>query len=177
MTFTYEKSIELLKRTPVVLSVMLRDLPREWTTNNEGPDTWSPYDVLGHLIHGEVTDWITRLDIILSDGEEKTFTPFDRFAQFRESKGKTLHDLLEEFAAVRESNIQKLQSRNLDESDLDRTGIHPTFGTVTLRNLLATWVVHDLDHISQIVRVMAYQYRTEVGPWTQYLRILNTVKS
>jgi hypothetical protein len=173
MEFDLEKSIEILSRTPDVLDTLLAGLNEEWTSNNEGEDTWSPYDVLGHLIHGENTDWVTRMEIILSDGLEKTFKPFDRFAQFEESKGKNLSQLLEEFKSVRKRNLEILESKNITIEDLSRKGIHPVFGEVTLQQLLATWTAHDLGHIGQIVRVMAKQYATEVGPWQEYLPILH----
>jgi uncharacterized damage-inducible protein DinB len=173
MEFDLEKSIEILFRTPDVLDTLLAGLNEEWTSNNEGEDTWSPYDVLGHLIHGEKTDWVTRMEIILSDGLEKTFKPFDRFAQFEESKGKNLSQLLEEFKSVRKRNLEILESKNITIEDLSRKGIHSVFGEVTLQQLLATWIAHDLGHIGQIVRVMAKQYAKEVGPWQKYLPILH----
>ena len=172
MTFDLEKCMEVLERTPAVLDLMLAGLSDEWTQANEGPETWSPYDVIGHLIHGERTDWMTRLDIIRSDGPDKAFAPFDRFAQFDESRGKTLTDLLREFRAIRQANLARLRALNLQAADYDRTGIHPRFGTVTMRQLLATWTVHDLDHVMQISRVMAKQIGAETGPWVEYLRII-----
>ena len=172
MKFSLEKSIHILDRTPAVLKTLLRNLPEDWTAPNEGPDTWSPYDVVGHLIHGEKTDWIPRARIILEQGEKQPFTPFDRFAQFVESKGKTLNQLLDEFESHRTDNIKTLKALNITEADLTKTGIHPEFGAVTLENLLAAWVVHDLGHIHQISRVMAKQYTNEVGPWTQYMGVL-----
>ncbi|MDP2388038.1 MAG: DinB family protein [Bacteroidota bacterium] len=172
LPFNLLQAIEVLERTPLLLDTMLRNLSDAWITHNEGEETWSPYDVIGHLIHGECTDWITRMDIILSDEPNKTFTKFDRFAQFEESKGKTLTQLLDEFKTVRQKNIAYLKSKSLTEADLNKTGIHPVFGEVTLKQLLSTWAVHDLNHIAQISRVMAKQYTTEVGPWVEYLRIL-----
>jgi hypothetical protein len=174
MEFSIQKSLEILECTPNVLRILLQNLSPDWTTPNEGPDTWSAYDVIGHLIHGEKTDWIPRAEVILSPGGNKTFEPFDRFAQFDSSKAKTLTELLEEFQLLREKNMDRLRSFNLTESHLDKTGIHPAFGQVTLSQLLATWVVHDLNHLSQIARVMAKQYKDEVGPWIAYLRILNS---
>ena len=174
MTFSLDKSIELLERTPNVLRMMLLGLSADWTAVNEGGDTWSPDDVIGHLIHGERTDWIPRAEVILSESPDKTFTPFDRFAQFEESKGKSLAQLLDEFADLRSQNLERLRAFNLTDSDLAKTGMHPVFGEVTLSQLLATWTVHDLNHIAQISRVMANQYKTEVGPWIEYLRILNS---
>ena len=172
MNFTVEKSIEVLERTPEVLEALLKNVSPEWTENNEGGETWSVFDVLGHLIHGEKTDWILRLEIILSDSWDKTFEPFDRFAQSKESKGKTLLQLLGEFKELRQKNITVVRSKNLTGKNLAQKGIHPAFGEVTLAQLLATWTVHDLDHIAQISRVMAKQYQTEVGPWAEYLKIL-----
>jgi hypothetical protein len=174
MQFDLEKSLEILERTPRVLQSLLQNLSLEWTTQNEGPDTWSPYDVVGHLIHGEKTDWIPRAEIILSSRADKTFPPFNRFAQFEESKGKTLPQLLAEFAALREESVKRLRSFQITHQQLKAKGIHPAFGEVTLSQLLATWVVHDLNHISQIVRVMAKQYKEEVGPWIAFLRILQS---
>lgn len=172
MNFTIEKSIEILERTPDILDAMLQNISNDWTSNNEGEETWSVFDIIGHLIHGEKTDWIPRAEIILSKKPERTFEPFDRFAQFRESAGKSLSQLLTEFRILRKKNIEFLMSENLDEKNLEEKGIHPAFGVVTLLQLLSTWVVHDLDHIAQISRVMAKQYKAEVGPWIEYLRIL-----
>ena len=173
MSFTVEKSIEILERTPEVLETMLQNVSADWTENNEGGETWSVFDVLGHLVHGEKTDWIARMEIILSDAPDKNFAPFDRFAQFEDSKGKTLRELLKEFKGLRKKNVDVLRSKKLTTENLEQKGVHPAFGEVTLRQLLATWTVHDLDHISQISRVMAKQYKEDVGPWTQYLKILN----
>ena len=169
-----EQWLEILERTPDVLEALLANLSDAWTTGTEGPDTWSPYDVVGHLIHGERTDWIPRMEIILSDRAERKFVPFDRFAQFRESEGTSLGDLLAEFRTLRTSNLAHLRGRNLTSADLERTGTHPAFGTVTLRQLLATWTAHDLDHLMQISRVMAKQIGDDVGPWVEYLRILKS---
>lgn len=171
MNFCTERSIEILSNTPVVLNNLLKDLNNDWLYSNEGEDTWSPFDIIGHLVHGERTDWMERLDIILHRAD-KNFRPFDRFAQFNESKGKTINDLLTEFKILRESNIANLKKLNLKENNLDLKGIHPNFGEVTLRQLLATWTVHDLNHIAQICRVMAKQYKAETGPWVEYLPIL-----
>jgi hypothetical protein len=173
MRFDLHKSIEVLERTPLVVESMLKGLSEEWTTKNEGPDTWSPYDIVGHLVHGEKTDWMTRLEIILSDNTNKKFTPFDRFAQYRESKGKSLQMLMDEFKTLRKKNILKLRLKKIDSTDLLKKGIHPDFGKVTLKQLISTWVVHDLNHIAQIARVMSKQYKAEVGPWVEYLPILN----
>ena len=172
MEFSIDKSIEVLERTPHVLIHLTKNLSGDWTMNNEGGETWSVFDVIGHLIHGEKTDWITRMEIILSESAHKKFEPFDRFAQLKESKGKSLEQLLNEFLAVRELNLKKLKSFNLTENDFPKTGIHPKFGAVTLSQLIAAWTVHDLDHISQISRVMAKQYKEQSGPWVEYMKIL-----
>ena len=173
MKFDSNRSYEILERTPVVLRTLLDGLNDEWLMNNEGPDTFSPFDVLGHLIHGEKTDWVIRARIILAAGIPEPFEPWDRFAQFEASKGKTLHQLLDEFTALRKENLSWLRSLRLSEKDLDKTGLHPSLGEVSLRNLLATWVVHDLTHIAQVTRVMAKQYKEEIGPWTEFFRILD----
>jgi hypothetical protein len=171
--YSLEKSYEILDRTPVVLKTLLAGLNENWIINNEGPETFSPYDVIGHLIHGEKTDWTARTKMILEFGATKTFVPWDRFAQYEESKGKTLQQLLSGFEAIRKENMIWFKSLNLTEADLDKKGLHPKLGEVTLRNLLATWVVHDLTHIAQITRVMAKQYKEEMGPWPEFFRILN----
>jgi len=172
MNFSLSKSIEILERTPDVLIAMLQNISTDWTSNNEGGETWSVYDIVGHLIHGEKTDWIPRMEIILSDKDEKKFELFDRFGQFEESKGKSLPQLLDEFKSLRTKNIEQLLSKKLTLKNLEEKGIHPAFGEITLAQLLSTWTVHDLNHIAQISRVMANQYKTEVGPWVEYLKIL-----
>jgi hypothetical protein len=173
MDFDIDRSIEVLSATPRALFSMLEPLSRDWEYNPTGdPETWSPFDVIGHLIHGEETDWIPRAGIILGQGNDPTFTPFDRFAQFENSKGKSIRELLDEFAKLREQNLDTLRSWDLTEDKLDLEGNHPELGRVTLRQLLATWVVHDLTHIRQIVTVMAKRYEGEVGPWKDYLSIL-----
>ena len=172
MTFELSNGIAVLERTPATLRAMLSGLSPEWTDATEGPDTWSPYVVIGHLIHGERTDWIPRAQIILAQGESRRFTPYDRFAQFRESEGKSLEDLLDEFATLRAANLATLQEWRLDDSSLSLEGEHPAFGAVSLRQLLATWVAHDLGHIVQISRVMAKQYRDAIGPWREYLSVM-----
>jgi uncharacterized damage-inducible protein DinB len=174
MHFTLSKSLEILERTPDVLIAMLQNISAAWTANNEGGDTWSAYDVLGHLIHGEKTDWIPRIEIILSDKPLKAFEPFDRFAQSANSKTTTLSELLDELKSIRQSNILALKSKQLTGLDLLKTGIHPALGEVTLSQLISTWTVHDLNHLAQIARVLAKQYKDEVGPWTTYLRILQS---
>ena len=173
MEFSVEKSLEILTRTPKVLRDLLDGLSDDWTMDNEGPDTWSAFDIMGHLIHGEKTDWTPRLQIILSELENKAFEPFDRFAQFENSKGKSLSDLLNEFEVLRKLNIDLLKSKQITSLDLVKTGIHPAFGAVTLAQLLSTWTVHDLNHLAQISRVMSKQYLHAVGPWKEYLGILN----
>jgi hypothetical protein len=173
MQFALDKTIEILERTPFVLDALLEGISPEWTNRNEGGETWSVFDVIGHLVHGEQTDWITRTEIILTDNRQKKFEPFDRFAQFKAIKGKTLEQLLGEFRELRVANIRKLRELNIRENDLIKTGIHPTFGEVTLAQLLSTWAVHDLDHISQIARVMGKQYKEQTGPWVEFLKILN----
>jgi hypothetical protein len=174
MDFNLAKYLELLDRTPQVLETWLSGLSPEWITGTEGPDTWSPYDVVGHLIHGERTDWMPRLDLILSDREDRAFVPFDRFAQFRESQGKSLSQLLSEFRDLRRENLARLRALELTDADLDRTGIHPKFGSVTARQLLSTWAAHDLDHLMQISRVLAKQIGTNVGPWVEFLKVLRS---
>jgi DinB superfamily len=172
MKFSLEKSLEILERTPKVLSHLLSGLSDEWAMKNEGGETWSPFDVVGHLIHGEKTDWIPRMNHILELGTSKPFVPFDRFAQFQESNGKTLSQLLEEFTQLRQDNLRTLINAKLDEAALNKQGIHPALGVVTLRQLLSCWTVHDLSHIAQVSRVMAKQYSLEVGPWIAYLGVL-----
>ena len=172
MNFTIEKTLEILERTPSALISLLQGVSAGWTANNEGGETWSVYDVVGHLIHGEKTDWLPRAEIILSAAADKTFPPFDRFAQLEAGEQKSLAQLLEEFAALRKANTEHLRALKITENDLSKTGLHPAFGEVTLEQLLSTWAVHDLDHISQIARVMAAQYKAEVGPWKEYLRIV-----
>lgn len=172
MEFDVNNTIEILEKTPAVLENLLGDLSDRWLTANEGPETFSPFDVVGHLIHGEKTDWVPRMELILSDKPDKTFQPFDRFAQFAESEGKTLPQLLAEFRTLREHNLETLKSKQLTAADLAKTGIHPTFGAVTLEQLLATWTVHDLGHLAQIARVMSKQYKDAVGPWVDFLPIL-----
>ena len=173
MKYSFERSIEILERTPGVFRELLSGIGEEWVMANEGPDTFSPYDVIGHLIHGEKTDWVPRAKIILEHGLSKPFTPYDRFAQFEESKGKSLQQLLDEFEEKRNENMQWFKSLKLTEADLEKRGMHPGLGEVSLRNLLATWVVHDLTHIAQVGRVMAKQYKEEMGPWPAYFRILD----
>jgi hypothetical protein len=173
MEYSQEKSLQIMGKTPLVLKTLLTGLHNEWVMNNEGPETFSPYDVVGHLVHGEKTDWPARVKRILEFETAKPFDSFERFAMFEESKGKTMDQLLDEFEIIRNENITWFKSLQLTENDLDKKGMHPKFGEVTLRNLLATWVVHDLTHIAQITRVMAKQYKAEIGPWAEFFRILN----
>jgi len=173
MQFDLSDAIAILERTPEIVSIMLRNLPGNWINANEGGNSWSPFDIVGHYIHGEKTDWIPRMEIILNDETNKTFDPFDRFAQFEDSKGKNLCQLLDEFSALRKRNIKKLSSIQFSEKLLNKTAMHPQFGSVTLRQLFASWVVHDLTHIHQLSRVLAKQYESEVGPWKEYMGVLN----
>jgi len=172
MEFKLDHAINILSRTPNVLRSMLDGLPSEWISMNEGETTWSPYDVVGHLIHGERTDWIPRARIILQEGESRAFEPFDRFAQFDENQGKSPEELLRTFEVLRRENIDALRSMSLRPEDLSRKGKHPELGQVTLGELLATWVAHDQDHLVQIARTMAKQYREAVGPWQAYLSVM-----
>ena len=167
-----QDTVALLARTPTALDAFVRDLPESWTRSNEGAETWSVFDILGHLIHGERTDWMPRARMILQFGESKAFEPFDRLAQERESQGKSLARLLDEFALLRGESLDQLRDLNLRPEDLARRGRHPALGVVTLSQLLAAWVVHDLTHLHQISRVMAHQYRNAVGPWSKYLGVL-----
>lgn len=173
MKYSLQRSYEILDRTPTVLNALLSGLPDDWIMPNEGPETFSPYDVAGHLIHGEKTDWTARIKMILEFGSSKTFERWNRTAMYEESKGKTMQQLLDEFARLRKDNMIWLRSLNLTEMDFDRPGMHPVLGDVTLRHLLATWVVHDLTHLAQITRVMAKQYKEEMGPWPEFFRILH----
>ena len=171
--FDLSNGIAILERTPAAFRSMLSGLSHMWTDATEGPETWSPYVIVGHLIHGERTDWIPRAQIILAQGPSRRFTPYDRFAQFSESKGKTLAELLDEFESLRADNVRTLAGWKLTDTQLALTGEHPEFGSVTLSQLLATWVGHDLGHIAQTARVMAKQYRDAVGPWRAYLPVMD----
>jgi uncharacterized damage-inducible protein DinB len=173
MDFSLDLALPVLRATPEVLRAWLGNLPDGWTRANEGPETWSPYDIVGHLIHGERTDWIPRLELILAQGDSRPFTPFDRFAQFQDSRGKSLSELLDTFAELRRTNVARLESLWLQPSDFQRPGRHPELGPVTLGQLLATWVAHDLNHLGQIARVMGRQYTEAVGPWLEYLPLLS----
>ena len=172
MNFELNPAFEILERTPVVLRNWLAGLDRTWIENNYGEETFSPFDVVGHLLHGERTDWMARVEMILEHGESQTFTPWDRYAMKTESLGKTIDQLLDEFAIARGENLDKLKAKNLGDADLQRMGTHPRFGQVTLQQLLATWVTHDLHHVAQICKAMAFQYRDEVGPWIEYIGII-----
>lgn len=165
-------TVALLTRTPAALDALLRDLPDAWTSHNEGADSWSAYDVVGHLIHGERTDWMPRAKRILEFGESRAFDPFNREAQFHDSAGPSLIQRLDEFARLRAGNLNELRSLNLCGEDFARCGRHPALGIVTLSQLLATWAAHDLSHLHQISRILAHQYREAVGPWSAYLGVL-----
>jgi hypothetical protein len=167
-----EESVAVLSRTPGTLDALLRGLPDVWTKATEGPETWSPHDVMGHLIHCEKVDWMRRVTLILDHGPASPFAPLDREAQFEVNAARQLPDLLDEFAALRRDNLENLRLRNLQPNDLERTGTHPAFGLVTLRQLIATWTAHDLAHLLQISRTMAKRYKTEVGPWARYLSVM-----
>lgn len=173
MTFSIQEAISLLEKTPVTLQSMLGGLSMQWTTANEGEDSWSAYDVVGHLVHGEQTDWMPRLEKVLADGPIKTFDPYDRFAQLKASKGKSIEQLLATFALLRKKNLKNLRAKKLTEDHLSKTAIHPSLGKIELKQMLSAWVVHDLGHIVQIARVLAKQYKDEIGPWTQYLTVVN----
>jgi DinB superfamily len=172
MRFVLDEALPVLERTPQVLRELLAGLPEPWIRATEGPETWSPFDVVGHLIHGELTDWIPRAEIILSEGESRAFTPFDRFAQLEASRGKTLAELLDSFGRLRAASLARLRTFALTPADLARRGRHPELGTVTLEQLLATWVAHDLSHLGQVARVMGKAYTEAVGPWVAYLPML-----
>jgi len=173
MTHDLPQTVSLLTRTPAALDALLRGLPELWTQRNEGPKTWTAFDILGHLIHGEQTDWMPRARMILQSGESQTFVRFDRWAHEEQSKGKSLDQLLSEFSSLRSENLRELSAMNLQPEDLARRGRHPALGVVTLSQLLATWAVHDLTHLHQLSRVMARQYEAEVGPWSAYLGVLH----
>ncbi len=172
MEQSLQQTTSLLTRTPAALNALLRDLPDAWTMRNEGDNTWSAFEVVGHLIHGDRTDWMTRAKIILQLGQSQPFPPFDRLGHIRESEGKSLNQLLDEFAHVRSDSLRQLRELNLQPKDLELRGQHPALGTVTLSQLLAAWAVHDLTHLHQISRIMAHQYRDAVGPWSAYLGVL-----
>lgn len=172
MEFDLKDAEMQLGRMPEVLNSLVGQLPAEFQQARDGEETWSAFDVIGHLVHCEKADWMVRARIILEYGEDKQFPPFDRFAQFRESEGKLIGELLGEFALLRKANLDSLRSLGLSSADLDKTGIHPAFGQVSLRQLLATWVAHDYGHLVQIARTLARQYKQAVGPWAQYLSVM-----
>jgi hypothetical protein len=173
MKFQIDEAIEILERTPKVLSNLLFGLSNSWTVCNEGEATWNAFDVIGHLVEGEKFNWIPRIETIISKGETETFPVFDRFSQLHQNSEKTIEQLLSEFTELRLNSLERLSSLVNAHTDLEQTGLHPEFGSVKLREQLSTWVAHDLDHISQIARVMAKRYTEDVGPWKAYLRILN----
>jgi hypothetical protein len=172
MDFDLDSSTDVLARTPATLAALLADLPEPWIRGREGPDTFSPFDVVGHLIDGEETDWIPRAKIILARGPDLGFEPYDRFRHYARNAGRSLGALLDEFARLRAENLARLRSWRLTDAELQLPGVHPTFGPVTLRQLLAAWVVHDLGHVAQVTRVMAKQYREAVGPWVPFMPVL-----
>ena len=173
MEYNLQDSIALLGRTPAALDALLRNLPEAWTLATEGENTWSPFDIVGHLIHCEHSDWMPRVNLILEFGETRAFDPFDRWGHQKHVQGKSLGELLDEFAAVRRENLNQLRALNLQAEDLARHGLHPSLGVVTLSGLLATWAAHDLNHLHQVSRVMAHQYHEAVGPWSAYLGVLH----
>jgi hypothetical protein len=172
--FRIDQALPVLEATPATLRAWLGGLGPEWIRGRYGPDTFDPFDVVGHLIHGERTDWMQRLRLILAEGDRQPFAPFDRFAMYEASRGRSMRELLDEFAALRAQNLRDLRDLRLQPADLERRGRHPALGPVTLGELLATWVVHDLNHLHQIARAMAFQYRDQVGSWREYLGILKT---
>ena len=176
MEFRLDEAVAVLERTPAVVSALLRGVPDVWLNSRDGDGTFSAIDVLGHFIHGEHTDWLPRTRIILKSGEAETFEPFDMSGHEAVIQGKPANELLDTFAILRKQNLEALRQLNLDEAKLDRTGMHPALGRVTLRNMLASWVVHDLGHTAQIVRIMARQYSDNVGPWRPRMSILGSVR-
>jgi hypothetical protein len=177
MRFELASSLDILRRTPATLRALLEGAGDDWTRSNEGPDTFSPFDVVGHLIDGEETDWMPRARLILSRNPEAAFTPYDRFRHYQRNRGRSLHSLLDELARLRAGNLEALAAWNLGAVELDLRAMHPSIGAVTLRQLLASWVAHDLGHVAQVARVMAKQYRDEVGPWVEYLPVLTDHES
>jgi hypothetical protein len=173
MRFDLTTGLAVLERTPAVIDALLSDLPAEWTTGNEGGETWTPFDVVGHLIDGELTDWMPRVRIIVEQSARRRFDPVDRFVHISRNKGRALDELLAEFRQLRAKNLSDLRALGLTPAQLQLGGEHPAFGSVTLEQLLATWVAHDLGHLAQITRVMAKQYQAAVGPWEAYLPVLH----
>jgi hypothetical protein len=172
MTFDLDQAVAVLARTPATVRALLQGLDESWTCANEGPDTFTAFDNVGHLIDGEETDWLPRARIILAGGPDPRFEPYDRFRHYARNAGRTLPSLLDEFEALRGANLETLRSWRLTDAQLDLEATHPGLGRVTLRQLLAAWVVHDLGHIAQISRVMAKQYREAIGPWAPYLPVV-----
>lgn len=173
LSFDLLHAREVLQRTPATLSAMLGGISATWYDATEGGESWSPYVVVGHLIHGERTDWLPRTRMILDHGTSEAFAPYDRMAQFRESAGKSLDQLLDDFSVLRADNLVTLGAMSITPAQLERRGLHPAFGEVTLSQLLSCWVAHDLGHIAQVARVMAKQYRQAVGPWRAYLPVMD----
>ena len=174
MNFQLEEAIEILERTPQTLSQLLTGLSNPWISCDEGEDTWNAFDVVGHLIEGEKNNWLPRIKMIVTKGATEPFPPFDRFSQLNQNDGKTMEQLLNEFAEIRRANLKTLRQIINPETDFEQTGVHPEFGIVKLREQISTWVAHDLTHISQIARVLAKRYQDDVGPWKAYLGILNS---
>ncbi len=172
MKYNVAEGTEVLRTTPGVLRAMLADLSKPWIMSNYGKDTFSPFDVVGHMIHGERTDWVPRAKIILEHGDTRPFDKFDRYAMYEASKGKSIGDLLDEFASLRAANLGIFEAMKITQEQFELRGVHPALGEVTLGNLLSMWVVHDLNHIGQIAKAMAFQYGDEVGPWVAHLSIL-----
>ncbi len=172
MKHNLDETISLLSRIPAALDALLRDLPESWTLQNEGENTASAFDVIAHLIHNERVNWVPRAKMLLEFGETRTFEPFDRWGHIQESQDKSLGQLLDEFAHLRSENLNELRAWNLRQADLEKRGMHPAFGAITLSQLLATWATHDLTHLHQISRIMAYQYQEAVGPWIKYLGVM-----
>ena len=174
MEYTFDEAVPVLERTPGALRSMLLDLPERWLNASEGPGKWTPFHVMSHLIHGERTDWIPRVEHLLAHGERVAFPPFDQEASIQEGAGRPMPELLETFAGLRRENLARLKAFRLGAADLARRGLHPELGPVTLGQHLSTWVVHDLGHIAQIARVMTRQYKEAVGPWRQYFSLLRS---
>jgi len=174
MQFKLAEATQILERTPATLTAMVGGMPEAWLKTTEGAGTWSAYDVVGHLIHGELTDWMPRARMILEHGEARPFEPFDRIAMFRDDQSRPISALLDQFAFLRAENLTTLHNLQLSDQDLSRRGTHPELGPVTLKQLMSTWVAHDMSHVAQIARVTAKQYCHEVGPWKQYLSIMKS---
>ena len=172
MKFEVEHALQILSRTPATVRALVSGLGDEWTKPNEGADTFSVFDVVGHLVDGEETDWIARAQIILVEGDNGTFDPYDRFRHYERNRGRSIESLIDELEQLRTRNLDLVKAWNLDDHKLALTARHPLLGMVTMRQLLSAWVVHDLGHIAQISRVMAKQYRDEIGPWAPYLPVV-----